>query len=166
MPDLSFTVESAESVPFAAAPTLVVQAARKNAEPDETIHTVVLRARSRLKSTRRRYSDAEKASCSICSASRTLEPDAALHAVDPRQRRYSRRSPAAPWPICRCLAPSISMSPPPNISTASRDGEIPLNLLFSGTVFYARPDGTLQVAPIPWDKETRFRLPVAGVAKA
>ena len=40
------------------------------------------------------------------------------------------------------------------------DGDIPLNLLFSGTVFYGRADELLQVAPIPWDKEARFRLPV------
>jgi hypothetical protein len=30
--------------------------------------------------------------------------------------------------------------------------------MFSGTVFYAEPDGGLRVAPISWDKETRFRL--------
>jgi hypothetical protein len=41
------------------------------------------------------------------------------------------------------------------------DGEIPLLLQFSGNVFYAAEEGgTLQVAPISWDKETRFRLPV------
>ncbi len=32
--------------------------------------------------------------------------------------------------------------------------------MFSGTVFKTGPDGALQVSPIPWDKETRFRLPV------
>jgi len=40
------------------------------------------------------------------------------------------------------------------------DGEVPLNFLFNGTVFYADGNGALQVAPIPWDKETSFRLPV------
>jgi hypothetical protein len=40
------------------------------------------------------------------------------------------------------------------------DGDVPLNFLFSGTVFYADENGALQVAPIPWDKEARFRLPV------
>jgi hypothetical protein len=37
---------------------------------------------------------------------------------------------------------------------------VPLAFLFSGTVFYADGAGALQVAPIPWDKESRFRLPV------
>ncbi len=32
--------------------------------------------------------------------------------------------------------------------------------MFSGTVFYADPAGALRVAPISWDKETKFRLPL------
>ncbi len=40
------------------------------------------------------------------------------------------------------------------------DGEIPLHLMFSGTVFYANADDALQVAPISWEQETRFKLPV------
>ncbi|HTU27659.1 MAG TPA: DUF6084 family protein, partial [Pirellulales bacterium] len=39
-------------------------------------------------------------------------------------------------------------------------GEIPLALQFSGTIFYSVPDGSLQVAQIPWDKEATYRLPV------
>jgi Family of unknown function (DUF6084) len=41
------------------------------------------------------------------------------------------------------------------------DGEVPLEFLFSGTVFYAGPGGMLQVARISWDREAGFRLPVA-----
>jgi hypothetical protein len=41
------------------------------------------------------------------------------------------------------------------------NGDIPLCLLFSGTVFYADPEGALQAAPIAWDREAQFRLPVA-----
>ena len=40
------------------------------------------------------------------------------------------------------------------------DGEIPLHLMFSGTVFYAAADEALQVIPISWDQEARFNLPV------
>ena len=40
------------------------------------------------------------------------------------------------------------------------DGEVPVCVQFSGTVFYANAEGSLQVAPIPWDKEARFKLPV------
>jgi Family of unknown function (DUF6084) len=39
-------------------------------------------------------------------------------------------------------------------------GEIPLLLLFSGTVF-ASADGRLQVQQVPWSKEASYRLPVS-----
>ncbi len=39
------------------------------------------------------------------------------------------------------------------------DGDIPLIFLFSGSCFYAGAKGGLEVVPIPWSKETRFRLP-------
>jgi hypothetical protein len=42
---------------------------------------------------------------------------------------------------------------------ALADGEVPLLLLFSGTVFTGTP-GHLEVSPVPWHKETRVRLPV------
>jgi hypothetical protein len=39
-------------------------------------------------------------------------------------------------------------------------GEVPLLLLFSGTVF-AVVDGRLQVQQVPWSKEASYRLPVS-----
>jgi hypothetical protein len=39
-------------------------------------------------------------------------------------------------------------------------GEIPLLLLFSGTVF-AAVDGKLQIEQVPWSKEAHFRLPLS-----
>jgi hypothetical protein len=40
------------------------------------------------------------------------------------------------------------------------DGEVPLLLLFSGTVFWGSP-GAVQVAMVPWHEEATVRLPVA-----
>jgi hypothetical protein len=45
---------------------------------------------------------------------------------------------------------------------ALEDGEVPLEFLFSGTVFYAGADGRLQVVRIGWDKQCDFRLPVSA----
>lgn len=39
------------------------------------------------------------------------------------------------------------------------DGEIPLEFLFTGTVFYQDGD-RLQAAHLPWDTEAEFRMPV------
>ena len=52
-----------------------------------------------------------------------------------------------------------------NVATAKyfhgiTEGEVPLTFLFSGTVFYDSGEGALQIAPISWNKECRFRLPV------
>ena len=43
---------------------------------------------------------------------------------------------------------------------ALEEGEMPLCLLFSGTVFYDAARGRLAGRPIPWEKEATFRLPV------
>jgi hypothetical protein len=40
------------------------------------------------------------------------------------------------------------------------DGEIPLLLLFSGTIF-GSAGGRMRVQQVPWSKETTFRLPVS-----
>ncbi|GAA5195551.1 DUF6084 family protein [Rugosimonospora acidiphila] len=42
---------------------------------------------------------------------------------------------------------------------ALQDGEVPLEFLFSGTVFYSTDDG-LRAARIPWDTEASYRMPV------
>jgi len=39
-------------------------------------------------------------------------------------------------------------------------GEIPLLMLFSGTIF-AVVDGRMQVQQVPWSKEARYQLPVS-----
>jgi len=160
MPDLNFTVESAESVPFAAAPALSLKLKVTNPQPDEAIHTIALRAQIQIESTRRRYSDAEKAKLLDLFG----EPD-----------RWSRTLRSMLWTHASVVIPGFAGSTVADLQipctfdfnvAATKyfhgvsEGDIPLNLLFSGTVFYALPDGTLQVAPIPWNKEARFRLPV------
>jgi len=40
------------------------------------------------------------------------------------------------------------------------DGDVPLCVMFSGTVFYAHDGEHMQVSPISWEKEARFSMPV------
>lgn len=49
---------------------------------------------------------------------------------------------------------------------ALEDGEIPVDVLFSGTVFYDDGAGRLQTAMIPWESEATFRITVAMWRKA
>lgn len=44
---------------------------------------------------------------------------------------------------------------------ALQDGEVPLELLFSGTVFHRDAAGRLSVSRISWDREAPYRMPVA-----
>jgi len=160
MPDLRFVVESAEAVPFAAEPSIALKLRVSNANPDEVVHTIALRAQIQIEATRRRYSDVEKSALLDLFG----EPD-----------RWSRTLRSMLWTHASVVIPSftgnivadvhIPCSFDFNVAATKyfygvADGEIPLNLLFSGNVFYAGADGVLQVAPIPWDREARFRLPV------
>lgn len=45
---------------------------------------------------------------------------------------------------------------------ALRDGEVPLRLLFRGTVFYRDPDQQLRAVQIPWDLEAACRLALSS----
>lgn len=42
------------------------------------------------------------------------------------------------------------------------DGEVPLEFLLSGSVFYATAEGALQTARIAWDQELEYRMPIAA----
>jgi hypothetical protein len=42
---------------------------------------------------------------------------------------------------------------------ALESGEIPLCILFSGTVFYRGDEGSLQIAQVPWNREVNYRFP-------
>jgi hypothetical protein len=43
---------------------------------------------------------------------------------------------------------------------ALTDGEVPLEFLFSGSVFYSGSDGALQTTRLSWESEASYRLPV------
>ncbi len=60
MPDLHFAFEKVEVEPFAVAPQLAFKLRVTNQTPDETIHTIALRAQVQLESTRRGYSPQEQ----------------------------------------------------------------------------------------------------------
>jgi hypothetical protein len=160
MPDLSFRIEDAIVVPFAATPTLAFKLRIEDSLASETIHTVALRCQIQIDVTRRRYTEEEQRPM------RDLfgEPD-----------RWSQTLRSLLWTHAHVVVPSFQGSTVAdllipctfdfNVAATKyfeglAGGEIPLHLMFSGTVFYADSDELLQVAPIAWDRETRFKLPV------
>ena len=160
MPDLSFQVERAEVVSNAASPLLAFKLRLSNSNPEETIQTVALRCQIQIEVTRRKY---------------TREDQARLRDLFDEPSRWGQTLKNLLWTHASVVVPSFQGTtvvdlPVPctfdfNIAAAKyfdglADGEVPICLQFSGTVFYASPQGGLQVAPISWDKETHFKLPV------
>jgi Family of unknown function (DUF6084) len=163
MPELNFEVERAEPVPYAVSPMLnfklkITDAAGPEALP---IPAVALRCQIRIEPTRRKYVESEK--------ERLLD-------LFGEPARWGQTLRSMLWTHTSLVVPPFTGQtvvdlPVPctydfNIGTtkyfyALEDGEVPLGLLFSGTIFAAEEvDGPLQVCPISWEKEAVFRLPV------
>jgi Family of unknown function (DUF6084) len=158
MPELSFQVEQASVVPFAASPAIAFQLRIANAPEDQTIHTIALNCQIQIEVTRRRYSPEEQQQMLDLFG----EPD-----------RWSQTLRSLLWTNVSAVVPGFKGSTQAdlrvpctfdfNVATTKyfeglAGGEVPLNFLFSGTVFYADAEGSLQVAPISWDQEAKFRL--------
>lgn len=160
MPNLSFQVESAEAVPYSAAPLLAFKLRITNTDAAQVIQSVALRCQIQIESTHRKYCPEEQAKL------RDLfgEPD-----------RWSRTLRGMLWTHTNVMVPQFKEStvvdlPVPctfdfNVAAtkyfaALAEGDVPLNLMFSGTIFYEAVAEGLQVEQISWDRETKFRLPV------
>jgi hypothetical protein len=161
MPDLKLSVEGAEVVQYAAAPLLAFKVRIENAPADQTIHTVALRSQIQIEVTRRKYDAVEQAR---------------LQDLFDKPERWGQTLRNMVWAHASVIVPRFTGStvtdiPVPctfdfNVAATKYfnglgSGDLPLNFQFSGTVFYQGADEALQVAPISWDKEARFRLLVA-----
>ncbi len=159
MPDLHFQVEDASPTPNAATPQLACKVRIANSEP-QPIHSVSLRAQIQIEPARRRY---------------TAEEQKKLEELFGEPERWSKSLHPLLWANVNVSVPGFAGStvveiPVPctfdfNVAVTKyiyglRDGDLPVSLLFSGTVFYAGSVG-LQIAQIPWDREASYRLPVA-----
>ncbi|MGA6981160.1 MAG: DUF6084 family protein [Candidatus Sulfotelmatobacter sp.] len=160
MPDLDFQIEAAEPQRFTAAPTLLFKLRIGNSVPNEIIHSVALRCQIQMEVTRRQYSP---------------EDQKQMRDLFGEPERWSQTLKNMLWTHASVVASQFQGTtlvdlPVPctfdfNVAATKyfhglADGDVPLNFLFSGTIFYASEDGRLQVTPIPWDKEARFRLPI------
>ena len=159
MPDLDFRVEGAEVLKFAAVPSLLFKLRIENLE-EEPIRSVALNTQIRIAATQRHYDTAEQ--------ERLLE-------IFGQSHRWGHTLRSLLWTHTVLQVPRFSGSTVVDMSVpctydfevvwakyfyALEDGEVPLELLFSGTVFYAVEGGRLQTARISWEKEAEFRLPV------
>jgi Family of unknown function (DUF6084) len=159
VPDLNFEIESAAPQPYAAAPLLNFKLRVSNAT-DELTHTVILRCQIMLDVTRRRYNADER--------------DLLLDLFgEPEQWDRTLRNML--WTNTSVVVSAFSGATVVDLPVhcafdfnvaatkyfaGLEEGEVPLLLLFSGTIFYMAETGALQVTRVPWEKEARYRLPV------
>ena len=159
MPDLNFQVESVEVVPYAATPLLAFRLRVENAIAGEVIHTAALRCQIQIEVTRRGYAKKEQ--------DRLLD-------LFGNPERWGQTLRTLLWMNTSLVVPhfegtstTVDMHIPCtfdfNVASTKYfdglvEGDIPLLLLFSGTVFYAASEIPLQVAPISWELEARHKL--------
>jgi hypothetical protein len=161
MPDLTFTAKSISVVHYAAAPTLGLNLLVSNADPEEVIHSVALRCQIQIEVTRRNYTAQEKRNLADLFGEpsrwgQTLRPMLWTH-VQTVVRSFQEST---------LIELQVPCTFDFNVASTKyfhglESGEIPVCLMFSGTVYKTDEEGSLQVSPIPWDKEARFRIPVA-----
>ena len=161
MPDLSFEIIGARVENYSVLPLLIFKLRIVNDIEEVQIQNINLKCQIMLTVTQRRYNASEKAK---------------LHELFGEPERWGKTLRTFLWTHVTTVVPRFSGStivdlPVPCsydfevVSTkyfdALEDGEIPLNLLFSGTIFYTGEAGTLQVEQVSWSKEANYRLPVA-----
>jgi hypothetical protein len=159
VPDLDFRVEAAEVLEFAAVPSILFKLRIENLE-EEAVRSVALNTQVRIAAAQRHYDAAEQ--------ERLLE-------VFGEPSRWGNTLRSLLWTHTVLQIPPFSGSTIVDMPVtctydlevvagkyfyALEDGEVPLEFLFSGTVFYAGEGGGLQVARISWEKEADYRLPV------
>ena len=138
---LAIEVLGGRPEPYAAVPDPAAPPARRASRAASPSTPIVLRAQIRIEPQRRRYSAEEEARLlelfgEAPQWGESLRPVP----VDPRHRRCSPGSPAAPRSTCPVPCTYDFEVAAAKYLHALGDGEIPLVLLFSGTVF-AHRDG-------------------------
>lgn len=161
MPDLSFTVRDAATVPYAAVPTIGFTVAVENGVDNERVESILLNAQIRIETTRRSYSSAEKAEL------------VELFGAPERWGQTLRSMLLAHTSVCIGPFTGETSAELPLVCTFDmnvaatkyfnglEDGEVPLEFLFSGTVFHRDESGALQASPISWEAEAAYGLPLS-----
>jgi hypothetical protein len=158
VPALRFAVEGAEAVRFAAAPTV---AFALRLESDRPLRSVLLAVQLRIAATRRAYAAEEQ--------DRLVE-------LFGEPERWGTTLRSLLWTHETVLVPAFDGSTVVELPVACTydfevasakylnalaGGEVPLELLFSGSVFFDSPDGSLSTTRISWESEAAYGLPVA-----
>jgi hypothetical protein len=157
---LELRILGARAEPYAAVPTLVFRVGLED-RAQRRIHAVALRCQVQIETRQRAHSDAEGERLLDLFGSRerwgqTLRSLVWFHAD--RMVPGFRGAVEIDLPVV--CSYDFEVGAPAKYLQALDDGEIPLLFLWSGTVFVASDRG-FSIEQVPWDREARFRLPVA-----
>jgi hypothetical protein len=159
MAELAFDCVGAHPEKYAVTPSMSLTL-RIAETSGQRVDAIALRCQIRIEPTRRRYSDAEAQRLN------DLFGDTQRWADTLKPLQFTTVSIMVPGftgstEIDLPVALSYDLEIGSTRYFAGLDGgEIPLLLLFSGTVF-AAAEGRLQVQQVPWSKEASYRLPVS-----
>ena len=160
MADLNFQIEGAEAVPYAASPLLHLKTRITCIDPPLDIQNILLQCQIQIEPARRHYLSGEKSN---------------LRELFGAPARWSQTLRPLLWANSQLVVPPFQRATVVNVpipctfdfNVAStkyfhglESGDIPICVLFSGTIFYVQEDGSLHVAKIPWSQEVNHRLPV------
>lgn len=158
-PELSFAVEDAAPLEFAAVPTLAfrLRVESGGAVPVAAVALnvqlgIALRRRSYDPATRARLTELLGAAGGDNGALRTLFWTKTTIMVPPFTGNTTFELPI----VCTYDFETAVVK----YLHALEDGEVPLEFLFSGTIYYRGEGGALNVGRIPWDREATYRLPI------
>ena len=158
MPEFEFDVTGAYPDHAAAAPTVSLNLHIAETT-GVTVHALALRTQIRIEPLRRRYEDTE------ADAMRDLFGERSRWGTTLRPLQLGFVNQMVPTftdsvDLEVALPCSYDFDVAANKYLYALDGgEVPLLLLFSGTVFTTEGSG-FSVSLVPWDREARFRLPV------
>jgi hypothetical protein len=160
MPDLNIAVTGVKSGALGLTPLLNFELEVTNPVEGETIHSVALQTQIQISALQRSYTAVEKEKLVDIFGT----PDRWGQTLSSRLwtiagstiRGFTGRTTAIVPVQCTFDLNVVATK----YFYALDSGEIPLLFLFSGTIFYAGPDGRLQVQQISWNKESAFRVPV------
>jgi hypothetical protein len=161
MPELHFQIEGAEAVLHAATPLIAVKLRITNFPATETIHAITLRCQVQIEPAKRRYVPNEQEKLLDLFGT----PERWARTVKPLL--WMNTSVAVPRFIGELLVDlELPCTFDFNVAAtkyfhALDSGDIPVAVMFSGTLFYEGPDGALQISQVPWDRESSYRLPVS-----
>ncbi|HEY1987702.1 MAG TPA: DUF6084 family protein [Terracidiphilus sp.] len=160
MPDLSFRFDSVDAVPYAAIPTIAARLHLVNSNPARPVHSIVLNCQVQIETLGRSYTAAEEAKlldlfCERERWARTMKPMLWTNTVIKVPGFATETSVDLLLPCTLDFEVAST-----KYFYGLQVGNIPITVMFSGTIFYVGDEGAMQVAQIPWDREARFSLPV------